>query len=91
MAGNTASIIETKHGSVLEKFELPEPGQIAGMWNGKTFVHMYAPEKSYLFDTKSRKVIELCPLGITIFPWREDFSRVGRYAIGSTAESQGDQ
>lgn len=90
MVGGTASIIETKNGKELEKFDLPEPGggSFAVMWDGKTIVHTYAPGKSYLFDIKSRKVINHCPPGMSIWPWRGSYSRDGRYAIGATVDAQ---
>lgn len=90
--GNTASVIETKNGRVLEKFELPEPGpeQVAVMWDGRTMLRSGLPgQSSYLIDLESKQVINRCPPGMAIWPWRGALSRDGRYAIGGTLEAQG--
>ncbi len=88
---NTASILETNTGKILDKFEMPAPGSggIAVMWDGKTIVRTHGPGKSYLIDIEQKKVIKSCPPGMLLFPWRGFFSRDGRYAIGGSAEAQG--
>lgn len=88
---NTASILETNSGKILDKFEMPEPGQgsIAVMWDGKTIVRTNGPGKSYLIDIESRKVVKRCPPRMLIYPWRGNFSRDGRYAIGGSGDEQG--
>lgn len=90
--GSTASILETKTGKVLDKFELPEggPGGIAVMWDGKTLVRSTGPTgTSYLFDIEQKKVIRRCPPGMSIFTWRGHFSRDGRYVVGGSMNERG--
>jgi len=94
MDDNTATIVDTKSGATLDKFDMPlsGPGGITVLWDGNTLARTGAMGEGYLFDLKQKKVIKRFPKDIQIYGWRGNFSRNDRYALrrflGAAAEAR---